>query len=168
MNSILVTEANHGEHLLVGADVLTLKASSDQTAGSMLIFETLVLPGGGPPMLHRHAYSEVFYFLKGEFEISTVDAEMRLQTQRVKTGDSVAIPSMAWHNFKNVGATHGKFLAIHSPPVMEVVMREIGVPVEDLYNPPMPAGPPSTAERERFMSLIGKYMELLLPDQIKQ
>lgn len=166
MTSIKMTSTDQGEHLLVGADVLTLKASSEDTSGQMLVFETLVLPGGGPPMLHRHAYTEVFYFLEGEFEISMVDADMRLQTRSVHAGDSVAIPSMTWHNFKNVGATHGKFLAIHSPPVMEALMREIGVPVDDPYHPPIAAGPPSPEERERFMRLIGKYMEMLPPDQI--
>jgi mannose-6-phosphate isomerase-like protein (cupin superfamily) len=82
----------------------------------MLAFETLVPAGGGPPMLYRHAYSEAFYFLDGEFEASTLDAANRLQTFTVKAGDTVAIPSMVWHNFKNVGAAHGKFLAVHSPP----------------------------------------------------
>jgi mannose-6-phosphate isomerase-like protein (cupin superfamily) len=166
MDTMHITRANQGQHFLFGADVLTIKAGSDTTAGSMLIFEIRVPPGGGPPTLHRHGYSEVFYLLDGEFEISTLDADNHLQTATLKAGDTIAIPSMAWHNFKNVGASTGRFLAIHSPPVMEELIHAIGVQVDDPLNPPTPAGPPSAEERQRFMSLIGQYMEMLPPDAI--
>jgi mannose-6-phosphate isomerase-like protein (cupin superfamily) len=100
MDTIHITRANQGQHFLVGADVLTIKAGSDTTAGSMLVFELRVLPGGGPPTLHRHGYSEAFYLLDGEFEISTLDADNHLKTATLKADDTIAIPSMAWHNFK--------------------------------------------------------------------
>jgi hypothetical protein len=67
---------------------------------------------------------------------------------------------------QNIGASHGTFLAIHSPPVMEPLIHEIGVPVDDPLNPPTPDGPPAAEERQRFMSLIGKYMEMLPPDAV--
>lgn len=136
------------------------------TAGSMLVFETRVLAGGGPPSLHRHGYSEVFYFLDGEFEVSTLDADNRVQTASLKAGDTIALPSMAWHNFKNVGDTLGRFLAIHSPPVMEELIREVGRPLDNPYDLPAPAGPPSDEERQHFMRVIGKYMEMLPPEAI--
>jgi mannose-6-phosphate isomerase-like protein (cupin superfamily) len=166
MNTMHITRANQGQHFLVGTDVLTIKAGRDMTSGSMLVFEICVLPGDGPPTLHRHGYSEVFYLLSGEFEISTLDADNHLQTATLKAGDTIAIPSMAWHNFKNVGASTGRFLAIHSPPVMEELIYAIGVPVDNPLNPPRPAEPPSAEERQRFMSLIGQYMEMLPPDAI--
>ena len=71
---------------------------------------------------------------------------------------------MAWHNFKNVGATPGKFIAIHSPAVMEDFMREIGQPILDPRNPPEPDGPPSEEEMHRMMEVIGKYMDVLPAD----
>jgi mannose-6-phosphate isomerase-like protein (cupin superfamily) len=166
MDTMHITRANQGQHFLVGTDVLTIKAGSDTTAGSMLIFEIRVPPGGGPPTLHRHGYSEVFYLLDGEFEISTLDADNHLQTATLKAGDTIAIPSMDWHNFKNVGPSTGRFLAVHGPPVMEELIHAIGVPVDDPLNPPTPAGPPSAEERQRFMSLIGQYMEMLPPEAI--
>ncbi len=166
MTTMHITEADGAEHLLVGADVLTIKASSSATAGSMLVFETRVLPGGGPPTLHRHGYLEVFYFLEGAWEVSTLDADDRLQTRNVNQGDTLTIPSMVWHNFKNIGTSHGRFLAIHSPPVMEALLHEIGRPVDDPNNVPAPTGPSSPKERERFMNLIGQYIEMLPPDAI--
>jgi hypothetical protein len=72
---------------------------------------------------------------------------------------------MAWHNFKNVGSVPERFLAVHSPVVMEGFIHEIGVRIEDPENPPEPDGPPSEEEMGRMMEIIGKYMEVLPPDK---
>ncbi len=74
---------------------------------------------------------------------------------------------MAWHNFKNVGDAPGRFIAVHSPAVMEDFMREIGHQIEDPNHPPQPDGPPSEEEMQRMMEIIGKYMEVLPPDKIR-
>jgi mannose-6-phosphate isomerase-like protein (cupin superfamily) len=166
MDTIHITRVGQGEHWLVGTDVITIKASGQDTSGSLLVLEVTVPPGGGPPVLHRHAYSETFCFLEGEFEVSTLDTNDALSTVKVTAGDTVSIPLMAWHNFKNVGATPGKFIAIHSPAVMEEFMREIGQPIDDPHEPPEPPGPPSDEERHRMMEIIQKYMEILPPDKI--
>lgn len=168
MNPLSVIRAQEGLHLLFGTDVVTIKAGGDTTAGGLLIFELRVPAGGGPPTLHRHAYSEVFYLLDGEFTVSTLDADGRLQTMTLSSGDTVAIPSMAWHTFKNVSARTSTLLAVHTPPVMEELVYTLGVPLDDPLNPPAPAGPPSADEQQRFLELIGRYMELLPPDAIVQ
>lgn len=166
MDTINVTRANQGEHWLVGRDLTTIKASGRDTSGNLLVLDVTVPPGGGPPVLHRHVYAETFRFLQGEFEVSTVDADNALSTVRVTAGDTVSIPSMAWHNFKNVGSIPGKFIAIHSPAVMEAFVREIGLPIDDPQNLPEPAGPPSDEEWRRMIAIIQKYMEVLPPDKI--
>jgi mannose-6-phosphate isomerase-like protein (cupin superfamily) len=166
-NTISVTRADQGEHWLVGTDVNTIKASGRDTSGKLLVVEVKVLPGGGPPILHRHAYSEAFVFQEGEFEISTVDEDYSLSTFRVGAGDTVSIPSMAWHNFKNVGATPGRFIVVHSPAVMEDFLREIGRQIDDPQNPPQPSSPPSEEEQQRMLEIIGKYMEVLPPDKVR-
>jgi mannose-6-phosphate isomerase-like protein (cupin superfamily) len=161
MDTINVIRAEEGEHWLVGADVMTIRASGRDTSGTLLILEVTVPPGGGPPVLHRHAYAESFRFLEGEFEISTLDADAALSTVSVGVGDTVSIPSMVWHNFKNVGGSPGRFIAIHSPAVMEACIREVGQRIEDPHNPPQPAGPPSEEETRKLMTIFQKYMELL-------
>jgi mannose-6-phosphate isomerase-like protein (cupin superfamily) len=168
MDTIHVTKAGQGEHWLVGADVSTIKASGRDTSSNLLVLEVTVPPGGGPPTLHRHAYSEVFRFLEGDFEVSTLDDNDAPSTVRVAAGDTVSIPSMAWHNFKNVGVTPGTFIAIHSPAVMEEFVREIGQPIDDPRNPPVPVGPPSEEEQHRMMAIIQRYMEVLPPDKISR
>jgi mannose-6-phosphate isomerase-like protein (cupin superfamily) len=166
MDTIHVTRADEGDHWLVVADVTTIKASGRDTSGIMLVIEVTVPPGGGPPVLHRHEYSEVFLFQEGEFEVSTVDEDYAPSTFRTGAGDTVAIPSMVWHNFKNVGEVPGKFTAVHSPAVMEDFMREIGRQIDDPHDPPASDGPPSEEEMQRMMGIIGKYMEMLPPEEV--
>ena len=131
MDTVHVTRANEGDHWLVVTDVTTIKASGEDTSGKLLVLEVTVPPGGGPPVLHRHEYSEVFLFQEGEFEVSTVDENYAQSTIRVGAGDTVSVPSMVWHNFKNIGETPGRFTAVHSPAVMEDFMREIGHRIDD-------------------------------------
>ena len=165
MDTVHVTRANEGDHWLVVTDVTTKKASGEGTSDKLLVLEVTVPPGGGPPVLHRHEYSEVFLFQEGEFEITTTDGDQAPSAVRVAAGDTVAIPSMAWHNFKNVGSTPGTFVAVHSPAVMENFVREIGRRIEDLQNPPEPEGPPSDGEQRKMMEIIHKYMEVLPADE---
>ena len=168
MDTVQVTRRGEGEHWLVVTDVTTIKASGADTSGRLLVLQVTVPPGGGPPVLHRHDYSEVFLFQDGDFEVSTVDENYVLDTIKVGAGDTVSIPSMVWHNFKNVGEVPGRFSAVHSPAVMEDFMREIGRRIEDPDNPPAPDGPPSEQEVQRMMETIGRYMEMLPPEKIER
>jgi mannose-6-phosphate isomerase-like protein (cupin superfamily) len=167
MDTVHVTRTDEGEHWLVVTDVTTIKASGGNTSGKLLVLEVTVPPGGGPPVFHRHEYSEVFLFQEGEFEVSTVDENYVSSTTRVGAGDTVSIPSMVWHNFKNVGKVSGKFTAVHSPAVMEDFMREVGLQIDDPDHPPAPDGPPSDREMQRLMETIGRYMEMLPPEKIR-
>ena len=167
MDTVHVTRSEEGEHWLVVTDVTTIKASGGDTSGKLLVLEVTVPPGGGPPILHRHEYSEVFLFQEGEFEISTVDENYVPNSIKVGAGDAVSIPSMVWHNFKNIGEVPGKFTVVHSPAVMEDFMREIGRQIEDPDHPPTPDGPPSDQELQRMMEIIGRYMEMLPPEKIR-
>ncbi len=166
MDTINVTRANEGEHWLVATDVTTIKASGENTSGKLLVLEVTVPPGGGPPVLHRHEHSEVFLFQEGEFEVSTVDEDYTPDMVRVGAGDTLSIPSMVWHNFKNIGETPGKFTAVHSPAVMEDFMREIGRQIDDAHHPPAPDGPPSDREMQRMLEIIGRYMEMMPPERM--
>lgn len=166
MKTIHLTKAGQGKHFLFGTDVMTIRASSDTTSGKMLMLEVTVPAGGGPPVLHRHEYTEIFYFLAGEFEVSTADEQLTVSTLQLKPGDTLSVPSMAWHTFKNVGSIPGKFLVIHSLPVMEEVLGQLGLPIEDLQNPPTPPGPPSPEAMEQLLQTLSKYMEFLPPEKV--
>ncbi len=153
-------------HLLFGTDVVTVKATSHDTSGRMLVLEVTVPPGGGPPLLHRHAYTETFYFLSGTFRVSTAGDDYRLRTFQAETGDTVTVPSRVWHNFRNTGPTPGRFLVVHSPADMEPLLQELGIPVADPLHPPLPTGPPSEAQMQQLLERLGAYMEFLPADQL--
>lgn len=160
-STLHVTPAGEGEHALLGADIVTIKAPGKATGGKLLVLEVTVPPGGGPPMLHRHEYTEMFYVLSGEFIVNTLmNGSGKMHT--LHEGDTIAIPSMAWHTFKNAGKTPGKLLVVHNSAVMEGLLDELGVPLADPTNPP-PAAPPSAREVKKFMATVTKYMELLPP-----
>jgi mannose-6-phosphate isomerase-like protein (cupin superfamily) len=149
----------------VVTDVTTIKASGPDTSGKLLVLEVTVPPGGGPPTLHRHEYAEIFIFQEGEFEVGTVDEDYAPIMLRVEAGDTFSIPSMVWHNFKNVGEALGRFDAVHSLAVMEEFMLEIGQQIDDPYDHPASGGPPD-AEVQRMMGIISKYMDMLPPDKV--
>src|SRR3712207_1465153 len=106
-----IARRNEGAHILFGSDVVTLKAGRDTTSGSLLVFELRVGAVGGPPALQLHAYSEVFDLLECEFEIRTLDTDNQLHTTKLTAGDTIAIPSLVWHTFQNVGAATGTLLS---------------------------------------------------------
>lgn len=166
MNTIHHVKAHEGEHLFAAGDVVTIKVGSRNSADSMLVIDARVPAGGGPPVIHRNPSSKVFYFLEGAFDITTVDADNYVSTIRTEAGDIVAIPSMAWHNIKNVGSKTGRYIGIHSPPQMEPFLRKIGQPIDDPLQPPQPTEPPSAEEQQRLMALIHEYMDILPHDPL--
>ena len=161
METIHITPSGQGKHFLVGTDVITIRASGRETSGTMLVFDIIMPPGGGPPTLHRHQYSEVFTLLEGTFEVSTVDSNNALRTLSLEVGDALSIPSMVWHNFKNPGSVPAKLTVVHSSTIMEGFVRELGVPITDPQNPPVPDGPPSSEQMQNMMRVIRKYMEVM-------
>jgi mannose-6-phosphate isomerase-like protein (cupin superfamily) len=162
MNQLHINKPNEGEHLMVGSDIVTVKASSSHTSGHMVMAEVRIRPGGGPPALHRHESSEVFYILEGEFEVSTADDAGNVTRAVLTTGDTLAIPSMAWHNFKNIGSSQGRILAVHSPTTIEAFIQAAGVSITDPLNPPQ-AQKPTSEQMERMNAAMHAYMEILRP-----
>ncbi|QHT68783.1 cupin domain-containing protein [Rhodocytophaga rosea] len=166
MHTIHLTKANTGKHFLLGSDMITVKAGSQETSGTMLAMEVKVPKGGGPPMLHRHTYSETFYFLEGEFIMTTANSDYQQHSVRVQPGDTLAIPSMVWHTFRNSGDTEGKFLVVHSSPVMEGLLQELGNPIQDMGHLPVLETPPSATQMQAMLQVLGKYMEFLPAEKL--
>lgn len=166
MQTSHLTKAGSGKYFLLGSDLVVVKAGSKETSGTLLVLEVTVPAGGGPPMLHRHGYAETFYFLEGKFMVSTTDSHFRLQTQIVQPGDVLSIPSMAWHNFKNVSDSPGRFLVVHSSPVMQGLLEEIGQPLNEPSLPAAEGIPPTPEQLQALRQVLEKYMEFLLPDKL--
>lgn len=165
MSTIRVTEAGRGEHWLLGGETTTVKVSGRDTAGDLLVLETFVPPGGGAPGLARHEFVETFYVIEGDFEFGTMDADGEPSTVPATAGDTVFVPSMAWHRYENVGGAPGRLLTIFPTDAIEDLARAIGQKIDDPENPPATGGPPSEEGIRRATEILQKgRIEVMQPD----
>lgn len=80
-----------GDVLRVGADELTVLASCAQTGGVLLAAEVLMGPGGGPPMLHRHAATEVYRVEQGTLTFHLGEPDGTVAARTAGAGEVVHI-----------------------------------------------------------------------------
>ena len=133
---------------MVGTDLISFKATGRTTNGTFALFDSLVLPGGGPPPHIHHRESESFYVLQGEFEFLAEDRWIR-----ASPGSFVHVPKGALHTLKNVGRGVGRLLTLVVPAGLDEFFEELGVPGTDVSDPP-PFGP---AEVENLLATAPKY-----------
>ena len=69
----------HGGTLAVGADQITVLATCAQTNDTLFAVEVRMSPGGGPPVMHRHAPGEIYYVTGGEFIFYIADEHGSVQ-----------------------------------------------------------------------------------------
>ena len=133
---------------MAGTDLVTFKATGETTNGAFALFDSLVLPGGGPPPHIHRREDEAWYVLEGEFEF--LDGGRWIP---VGPGSYVHAPKGALHTFKNVGQDVGRLLTLVVPAGLEELFGELGVPGADVSDPP-PFGP---AEIEQLLAAAPKY-----------
>ena len=107
------------DRLLPGPEGFTLKATSDETAGSLGFMEATSPPGFSPPRHIHHNHDEVFYVLAGEFRFlvgeEIVDAS---------PGTFVFIPRGTVHTLKVIGDKPGSRVIAFVPGGAERVFAE--------------------------------------------
>nr|WP_221383030.1 cupin domain-containing protein [Actinoplanes polyasparticus] len=147
---------DRGTTVWFNGDILTVKLTRDQTAGTVGLVKAAVPPGGGPAA-HSHMHAdETFYLIDGELEFLKGD---RVFTARA--GDAVFIPRATRHRFKNVSLTPASMLFFYTPGGAEGLFVEGGdQPVPGVQVQPW--GP----ERidDRLLSLLDKYDTQVLPE----
>ena len=95
-------------------DYVTFKTTGADSAGRMLIFESVVPAGEGPP-LHTHAREdEMLYVLEGEFRFQIED-----EIHEAPAGSTMYVPPLVPHCFQNTGETPGRLLIVFTPAGME-------------------------------------------------
>ena len=95
-------------------DVVTIKATTKQTNGSLTVLELLFGPKQGPA-LHTHLREdELWYVIEGEFRFKSGDAMLRASTGGMAFG-----PRGTPHCFQNIGDTPGRLLVITTPSGLE-------------------------------------------------
>ena len=102
-----------------GTDTLTLKATSEQTGGSIGFLEATSPVGYGPPRHIHHSSDELFYVLEGEFLFLV--GERRVSAM---PGSFVFIPRGTVHAAKVIGTEPGKVLTAYVPGGLERSFEE--------------------------------------------
>ena len=131
---------------MVGTDLVTFKATGELTGGAYALFDSLVLPGGGPPPHIHHRESESFYVLEGEFEFLAGERWIP-----ATPGSFVHVPKGALHTLKNAGESVGRLLTLVVPAGLDRFFEEAGEPGTDISSPP---GPPDI---EKLLETAARY-----------
>lgn len=112
----LPVDRSEAERIVLGTDELTVLATSAQTGGAIFAVETRMPPGGGPPVMHRHAPGEVYHVLEGEFAFYLGDGEDgAIRRVLAGVGDVVPLAGNTPHTIRNEGTVDAVAFVVHSP-----------------------------------------------------
>jgi quercetin dioxygenase-like cupin family protein len=98
---------------------MTLKATAEQTRGSIGFLEATSSPGYGPPRHIHRSHDELFYVLEGEFLFLVGERQVN-----APPGSFVFIPRGTVHAVKVVGPEPGKVLIAYIPGGLEHSFEE--------------------------------------------
>src|SRR5690349_17705528 len=117
---MLPVECARSEILRLGTDEVTVLASSAQTDGALVAVQLRMPPGGGPPLMHRHAPAEVYCVLEGRFTFYEQPADEAVRRITAGAGDVVALAGGTPHTIRNESDADAVALVVHAPgAVME-------------------------------------------------
>jgi mannose-6-phosphate isomerase-like protein (cupin superfamily) len=111
----IVVQPNEGTVLRAFGDVMQVKLSGEQTAGSKVVLLGNVPPGGGPPPHIHHNEDELFLILAGSFRFLVGEG----WSDPIGAGAVVYTPCGVRHTFQNVGETRGQYWMIATPSGFE-------------------------------------------------
>jgi len=103
------------EHLTVGTDEITLRVTSQATAGALLAADVRLPAGGGPPMLHRHEPAELYRLDRGELTLYVEDDDGDIQRITAQPGAVVHIPGGRAHTVRNESRDEARAFVVFTP-----------------------------------------------------
>ena len=108
-----------GEGRAIGG--ITLKATGEETGGSIGVIEAMSPPGYGPPRHVHYGCDELFYVLEGQFLVLVGERQVS-----GLPGTFVFIPRGTVHAAKVIGSEPGKVLSAYIPGGQERSFEEFG------------------------------------------
>jgi mannose-6-phosphate isomerase-like protein (cupin superfamily) len=112
----LVLGPGEGDVYQLRAGPLTIKASSEQTNGSVTVWEDTVLPATGPPLHIHHKCDELFNVLEGRFTFVIGNSQ-----SEAPSGSFVFVPRGMTHTYRNIGDEPGKLFNFVVPSLTEAI-----------------------------------------------
>lgn len=130
----------------MAGEVISFKATSEDTAGAWALLEFNVPPHFAGPPLHWHKKEvEGFYILSG-----TITLQLEGRVVKAPAGSFALVPPGAVHTFSNQEDVPATFLSVLSPGGFEGFIVELA----DMMNQET-TWPP--ADMSRYMALNTKY-----------
>ncbi len=118
-----VTDWNsHAELLWVLNTLVDIKASADETGGTLTVIEQLVTPAGNTPLHVHRDEDESFVVLEGDLEFALGDQQVR-----AGPGQFVFGPRGVAHGYQ-VLSSQARLLVVATPGGLERFFRAVGQP----------------------------------------
>jgi mannose-6-phosphate isomerase-like protein (cupin superfamily) len=111
----LPVDSRTAERLMLGTDELTVLAASTDTGGALLAAKLRMPPGGGPPMMHRHAPGEVYYVIEGEFTFYSGGFGTPVERAIAGPGQVVSLAGGTPHTIRNESDKDAVAFVVHAP-----------------------------------------------------
>ena len=110
--------------MTLGTDEVVVLTSSEDTNGDIYAVLLRMPPGGGPPLMHRHAPSEVYHVLQGELVFYVGHADGAVDRVPVAAGQVMPLAGGTPHTIRNESDTEAVAFGVHTPGrVMEGFTR---------------------------------------------
>jgi quercetin dioxygenase-like cupin family protein len=139
-------------HLAIGDSTYTILINGAQTAGRYALIDMSVPAASGPPP-HRHAFEEMFHVLEGELEVT-----IRGETAVARPGQTVNIPALVPHAFRNRADTAARLLCLVAPAGLEDYFAAFGDRVANRVSPaPSLSDAELATRRERAGALAAQF-----------
>ena len=106
---------NSHERLTIGTEEAIVVAASSETNGALFAIHLRMHPGGGPPVMHRHDPSEVYYVIDGEFTFYVQNVDGHVQRRTAKTGETVPLTGGTTHTVRNESTSDAIAFVVHAP-----------------------------------------------------
>jgi quercetin dioxygenase-like cupin family protein len=108
------------ERFMLGTDELTVIARGADTGGALFAVEIRMPPGGGPPVMHRHAPGEIYYVQEGQFVFYVGHPEESVRRITASAGEIVPLVGGTPHTIRNETDADARAFVVHAPAaVME-------------------------------------------------
>jgi mannose-6-phosphate isomerase-like protein (cupin superfamily) len=128
---MLPVDLTTAECVRLGADEVTILATSAQTGGALFAVQIRMPPGGGPPVMHRHDPGEIYYVLAGEFTFYVGDTT-GVRRVIATAGDVVPLAGGTPHTIRNESAADAVAFVVHAPGApMEGFSRAVAAVAAD-------------------------------------
>jgi mannose-6-phosphate isomerase-like protein (cupin superfamily) len=103
------------ERLTMGTDELVVLASCERNGGDLFAVLLRMPPGGGPPVMHRHAPSEVYHVLEGELAFYVGDQDGTVERVPVRAGQVMPLAGGTPHTIRNESDKLAVAFGVHAP-----------------------------------------------------